>query len=46
MLMSMFGGLWFPLDDSSPQWLQSVAHVMPTYWITRSAARPSRTTGP
>jgi ABC-2 type transport system permease protein len=40
MLMSMFGGLWFPIDDSSPQWLQAVAHVMPTYWITSITRAP------
>src|SRR4051812_29014727 len=32
MLLALFGGLWFPIDDSAPQWLQSVAHAMPTYW--------------
>jgi ABC-2 type transport system permease protein len=40
MLMSMFGGLWFPIDGSAPQWLQSVAHVMPTYWITQITHAP------
>jgi ABC-2 type transport system permease protein len=40
MLMSMFGGVWFAVDDRSPQWLQSVAHVMPTYWITQISRAP------
>jgi ABC-2 type transport system permease protein len=40
MLMSMFGGLWFPIDGSAPEWLQSVAHMMPTYWITQIARAP------
>jgi ABC-2 type transport system permease protein len=40
MLLSMFGGVWFPVDDSSPQWLQSVAHVIPTYWITQISRAP------
>jgi ABC-2 type transport system permease protein len=40
MLMSMFGGVWFPVDGSSPQWLQATAHVMPTYWITQISRAP------
>jgi ABC-2 type transport system permease protein len=40
MLMSMFGGVWFPIDGSAPQWLQSVAHIMPTYWITKITRAP------
>ena len=40
MLMALFGGLWFPIDGSAPQWLQSVAHVMPTYWITTITRAP------
>lgn len=40
MLLSMFGGLWFPIDGSAPQWLQSVAHAMPTYWITQITRAP------
>jgi ABC-2 type transport system permease protein len=40
MLMALFGGLWFPIDDSAPQWLQSVAHAMPTYWITTITRAP------
>lgn len=40
MLMSMFGGVWFPVDGSSPQWLQTVAHLMPTYWITQIGRAP------
>lgn len=40
MLMSMFGGVWFPITGESPQWLQSVAHLMPTYWITQVARAP------
>jgi ABC-type multidrug transport system permease subunit len=38
--MSMFGGIWFPIDGSAPQWLQSVAHIMPTYWITKITRAP------
>jgi ABC-2 type transport system permease protein len=40
MLLSMFGGVWFPIDDSAPQWLQTVAHAMPTYWITEIVRAP------
>ena len=40
MLMALFGGLWFPIDASAPQWLQSVAHAMPTYWITTITRAP------
>jgi ABC-2 type transport system permease protein len=40
MMLSMFGGLWFPIDATSPQWLQSVAHLMPTYWITQVTRAP------
>jgi ABC-2 type transport system permease protein len=40
MLLGLFGGLWFPIDDSAPQWLQSVAHAMPTYWITTITRAP------
>jgi ABC-2 type transport system permease protein len=40
MLMSMFGGVWFPVTADSPQWLQAVAHVMPTYWITQIGRAP------
>lgn len=40
MLLSMFGGLWFPIDGSAPQWLQSIAHAMPTYWITAITRAP------
>jgi ABC-2 type transport system permease protein len=40
MLLALFGGLWFPIDGSAPQWLQSVAHVMPTYWITSITRAP------
>jgi ABC-2 type transport system permease protein len=39
MLLSMFGGLWFPVDDA-PSWLQTVAHLMPTYWITTITRAP------
>ena len=46
MLMSMFGGIWFPIDASSPQWLQSVAHAMPTYWITQIARAPITSSWP
>ena len=40
MVMSMFGGVWFPVDGSSPGWLQTVAHLMPTYWITQVSRAP------
>ena len=40
MLLALFGGLWFPIDGSAPQWLQSVAHAMPTYWITTITRAP------
>jgi ABC-2 type transport system permease protein len=40
MLMALFGGLWFPIDAGAPQWLQSVAHAMPTYWITTITRAP------
>ena len=26
MLMSMFGGIWFPIDATSPDWLRVTAH--------------------
>ena len=32
LLLSMFGGLWFPVDQA-PEWLRTIAHAMPTYWI-------------
>ena len=40
MLLSMFGGIWFPIDGSSPAWLRSTAHLMPTYWITQITRAP------
>ena len=40
MLMSMFGGVWFPVDDSSPTWIRTLADAMPTYWITQIARAP------
>ena len=40
MLMSMFGGIWFPITAASPQWMQTVAHAMPTYWITQITRAP------
>jgi ABC-2 type transport system permease protein len=40
MLLSMFGGLWFPIDAGAPQWMQSVAHMLPTYWITEITRAP------
>jgi ABC-2 type transport system permease protein len=40
MLMSMFGGVWFPVDGSSPAWIRTLADVMPTYWITQIARAP------
>jgi ABC-2 type transport system permease protein len=40
MLMSMFGGVWFPVDGSAPAWLRTVADAMPTYWITQISRAP------
>jgi ABC-2 type transport system permease protein len=40
MMMSMFGGIWFPVDASAPTWLRTVADAMPTYWITQIARAP------
>lgn len=40
MLLSMFGGIWFPIDPTSPGWLQATAHLMPTYWITQISRAP------
>jgi ABC-2 type transport system permease protein len=40
MLMSMFGGVWFPVDGSSPAWIRTLADAMPTYWITQIARAP------
>jgi ABC-2 type transport system permease protein len=40
MLMSMFGGIWFPITAASPGWLRSTAHLMPTYWITEITRAP------
>lgn len=40
MLMSMFGGVWFPIDGSSPAWLRTAAEVVPTYWITQIGRAP------
>ena len=40
MLMSMFGGIWFPIDATSPDWLRVTAHGLPTYWITQITRAP------
>jgi ABC-2 type transport system permease protein len=40
MVLALFGGLWFPIDGSAPQWLQSISHAMPTYWITAITRAP------
>jgi ABC-2 type transport system permease protein len=40
MLMSMVGGVWFPVDGSSPAWIRTLADAMPTYWITQIARAP------
>jgi ABC-2 type transport system permease protein len=40
MLMSMFGGIWFPITAESPPWLETTAHAMPTYWITQITRAP------
>ena len=36
----MFGGIWFPIDASSPDWLRVTAHGLPTYWITQITRAP------
>lgn len=33
MLLSMFGGLWFPIE-ASPAWIRDIAQATPTYWVT------------
>lgn len=33
MAMAIFGGLWMPLE-MFPQWMQSLGHALPTYWIS------------
>ena len=40
MLMSMFGGIWFPITAASPLWMQLTAYAMPTYWITQITRAP------
>lgn len=40
MLMSIFGGIWFPITSESPQWMQTLAHAMPTYWIAQITRAP------
>lgn len=37
MVLAMFGGLWVPLD-ALPAFFSDVAHVLPTYWMTRVGA--------
>jgi ABC-2 type transport system permease protein len=32
LALSMFGGLWFPLDQA-PGWMLDLARALPTYWI-------------
>jgi ABC-2 type transport system permease protein len=39
LLLSMFGGLWFPVDQA-PSWLRDVAHALPTYWIGQLSRAP------
>lgn len=39
LVLSMFGGLWFPVDDG-PQWLQHLSHAMPTYWTGQLSRAP------
>jgi ABC-2 type transport system permease protein len=39
MVMSMFGGIWFPLDGA-PSWLSDIAHALPTFWITQISRAP------
>ncbi len=34
--LSFCGGLWMPMENL-PQWLQSVAHYLPSYWFSRLA---------
>ncbi|KAA2266051.1 ABC transporter permease [Solihabitans fulvus] len=31
LLLSMFGGLWFP-PAAMPSWLANIAHVVPSFW--------------
>ena len=41
MLMSMFGGIWFPIDAHLARTgCASTAHLMPTYWITQITRAP------
>lgn len=40
MMLSMFGGIWFPIDATSPDWLRVTAHGLPTYWITQITRAP------
>ncbi|MBB4685685.1 ABC transporter permease [Amycolatopsis jiangsuensis] len=37
--LGVFGGLWMPLAFL-PQWMSTVAHFLPTYWLGRLAALP------
>jgi ABC-2 type transport system permease protein len=37
MVLAMFGGLWVPLD-ALPSFFSDVAHVLPSYWMTRVGA--------
>jgi ABC-2 type transport system permease protein len=39
MLLSMFGGLWFPLDGA-PAWMSDIAHATPTYWLGQVSRAP------
>lgn len=34
--LSFCGGLWMPIENL-PQWLQGVAHYLPSYWFSRLA---------
>ena len=39
LLLSMFGGLWFPLDGA-PAWMSDIAHALPTYWLGQVSRAP------
>lgn len=39
LLLSMLGGLWFPLEGA-PGWLVTLAHDTPTYWIAQIGRAP------
>jgi ABC-2 type transport system permease protein len=34
LVMGFLGGLWIPVD-AMPTWMQNVAPILPTYWLTQ-----------